>query len=98
MARVTDVRCVRLPSLERSARPLQLPIVRPTCMASAQAMICSFIARSGKTEHERGPVRRVPSRGNAHRQRLDPANEAGINPLRLPDHLDPVEAFEHFLP
>src|ERR1700759_5562803 len=34
----------------------------------------------------------------AYRQDLDAANEGGIDPLRLADHLDPVEALEHLLP
>src|SRR5207248_7891900 len=38
------------------------------------------------------------SRLDAHRQRFDAADEAGIHPLRLADHLDPVEPFQHFLP
>src|SRR5207302_9650669 len=39
-----------------------------------------------------------PLRGYAHRQGLDAAYKAGIDPLRLADHLDLLEALEHLLP
>src|SRR5450631_1563989 len=39
-----------------------------------------------------------PSTGYAHRQRLVAAHEAGINPLRLVDHLDLFEPLEDLLP
>src|SRR5665647_3765131 len=42
--------------------------------------------------------RGAPSRWYAYRQGFDAAHEAGINPLRLANHLDPVEAFQHLLP
>src|ERR1700733_2666447 len=42
--------------------------------------------------------RKVCSRRNANRQGLDAAHEAGIHPLRLTHHLDPIEALEHLLP
>src|ERR1700730_16606296 len=37
-------------------------------------------------------------RRNAHRQGLDAAHKAGIDPLRFADHLDPVEPLQHLLP
>src|SRR6202022_3873823 len=40
----------------------------------------------------------VYSRGNAHRQGFDASHEARIHPLRLPDHFDLVESFQHLLP
>src|SRR5450631_4678636 len=41
---------------------------------------------------------RPPLRWNAYRQGFDAAHEAGIRPLRLAHHFDPVEALQHFLP
>src|SRR5258706_15273281 len=40
----------------------------------------------------------LPSRWNAHRQGFDASHEAGIHPLRLAHHLDPVEALQDLLP
>src|SRR5258707_5530572 len=37
-------------------------------------------------------------RRNTHRQLLDTAHKAGVNSLRLADHLDAVKTFQHFLP
>src|SRR3954469_6924413 len=36
--------------------------------------------------------------GNPHRQGLVALDEAGINPLRLFDHVDPVKALEDLFP
>src|SRR5437667_7953544 len=44
------------------------------------------------------PLIRCASRRNANRQLFDAANKAGIDPLRLADHLDAVETLQHFVP
>ena len=41
---------------------------------------------------------RAMSARNTDRQLFDAAHEAGIDPLRLADHLDAVETPQHFLP
>ncbi|GCC45655.1 hypothetical protein chiPu_0029673, partial [Chiloscyllium punctatum] len=56
---------------------------------------------SCKTRRDIGPnaiAAKDYSARDPHRQVLDAADEAGIDPLRLADHLDAVETLQHLLP
>src|ERR1700722_2016236 len=62
-------------------------------VARAAARLLGIGGSEAAFKRVQGGLRRY-----AHRQGLDAAHKAGINPLRLTDHLDPLEPLQYLLP